>query len=182
MLQYLKDFEKNVLMDVACRMAAAAQTAPKASGQDKIVTAVVTGEEKERIVTRMHELAAAYEEAFIERDACLLQDCYLAVLIGVRGIPFGLDNCAMCGFPNCAAMAKAGANCALNITDLGIAIGSAVSIAADNRIDNRVMYSIGKALNQLDIFPEDVRVCYGIPLSISSKSVFFDREPGAVLR
>ena len=46
MLQYLKDFEKNVLMDVACRMAAAAQTAPKASGQDKIVTAVVTDEEK----------------------------------------------------------------------------------------------------------------------------------------
>ena len=88
----------------------------------------------------------------------------------------------MCGFENCAAMMKAGANCAFNVTDLGIAVGSAVSVAANHHIDNRVMYSIGRAAIRAGVFKKDVRVCYGIPLSVSSKSIFFDREPGAVLR
>ena len=78
-------------------------------------------------------------------------------------------------------MKKAGANCAFNITDLGIAVGSAVSVAADHRIDNRVMYSAGRGAVRMGIFPEDVRVCCGIPLYTGSKSIFFDRGPGSVL-
>ena len=34
--------------------------------------------------------------------------------------------------------------CAFSVTDLGIAVGSAVSLAADNRMDNRVLFSAGK--------------------------------------
>ena len=79
-------------------------------------------------------------------------------------------------------MKKAGTNCVFNVTDLGIAVGSAVSIAADNRIDNRVMYSAGKGALKAGMLPPDVRIAYGIPLSISSKSIYFDRNPGAVLR
>ena len=103
------------------------------------------------------------------------------VLIGVRSEPFGMDHCGMCGFKNCGEMAKAGANCAFNITDLGIAIGSAVSVAADNRIDNRVLYSAGQAALRMNCFPSDVRVCFGIPLSTTSKSIFFDRDPNHVM-
>lgn len=68
------------------------------------------------------------------------------------------------------------------MTDLGIAVGSAVSVAADNRIDNRVMYSAGKGALKAGMLPPDVKIAYGIPLSISSKSIYYDRNPGAVLR
>lgn len=78
-------------------------------------------------------------------------------------------------------MKKNGANCAFNITDLGIAVGSAAAVAGDNRIDNRVFYSAGKGALRMGCFSKEVRVCYGIPLSTSSKSIFFDRDPGAVL-
>jgi glycerol-3-phosphate dehydrogenase subunit C len=46
-------------------------------------------------------------------------------------------------------MTKARARCAFNSHDLGIAVGSAVSIAADFHADNRVMYSLGKAAVEL---------------------------------
>ena len=88
----------------------------------------------------------------------------------------------MCGFENCGEMKKVGTNCVFNLTDLGIAIGSAVSVAADHRIDNRVMYSAGKGAIKIGCLSEDVKICYGIPLGAESKSIYFDRNPGAVLR
>lgn len=181
MIEYSDDIKEDVIYDVAKKMVAAAVTAPKASGKDKVVAAIVCGKEKDNIVKKMKSLCKEYDEPFIGRDAICLETHEYAVLIGIRSTPFGLNNCSMCGFKSCAEMTKADGNCALNITDLGIAIGSAVSIAADNRIDNRVMYSIGKAVSQMEVFPSDVRVCYGIPLSVSSKSPFFDRGYGAVL-
>jgi uncharacterized ferredoxin-like protein len=59
--------------------------------------------------------------------------------------------------------------------DLGIALGSAVSIAADDRIDNRIMYSIGKAVAEMN-YAEDSVVWHGIPISLSGKNIFFDRK------
>ena len=182
MIHYREEIYPEVLRDVAEKMVAAAITAPKASGQDKVLAAIVTGEEKDRIADKMMQLGVEYDEEFIRRDSVQLAGCEVAVLLGVKGVPFGLPNCSFCGFKNCGYLASAGGQCAINLIDLGIAVGSAVSVAADHRIDNRVMYSIGKAVSQMDIFPEDVHVCFGIPLSISSKSIFFDRDPGAILR
>ena len=54
-------------------------------------------------------------------------------------------------------------------------MGSAVSIAADNRIDNRVLYSGGKIAVEAGFFEKGVCLAYAIPLSISTKSIFFDR-------
>jgi len=51
-----------------------------------------------------------------------------------------------------------------------------VSVAADLRVDNRVMYSVGKAALNIGILGEDVKIAYGIPLSISGKNPFFDRR------
>ena len=96
--------------------------------------------------------------------------------------PFGLANCSMCGFENCGEMKKAGTNCVFNVTDLGIAVGSAVSIAADHRIDNRVMYSVGKGALKIGCLSPNVKIIWGIPLGAESKSIYFDRGPGAVLR
>lgn len=182
MIKTMEAAERDAALHVADLMAAAARTAPKGSGKDKVITMILTGEEKAALVEEMHKAAAEYKEDFIERDAFNVENSHCIVLIGVTAEPFGLTNCAMCGFENCAKMKKAGANCAFNITDLGIAIGSAVSVAADHRIDNRVMYSAGRGAVRMGLFPEDVRVCYGIPLYTGSKSIYFDRGPGAVLR
>ena len=110
-----------------------------------------------------------------------MNSSHCVVLIGVKNIPLGLTTCGFCGYTNCAASVKAGSLCAFNTTDLGIAIGSAVSIAADNRIDNRVMFSLGKAALSLGLFEENIPIAYGIALSTSSKSIFFDRDSASVL-
>ena len=130
----------------------------------------------------MRELGEKYKEDFIVRDAGNVENSICVVLIGCKDEPFGLGNCGMCGFENCAAMKKAGTNCVFNVTDLGIAIGSAVSVAADNRVDNRVMYSAGRGALELGFLPQNVRIIYGIPLNATNKSIYYDRAPGSVLR
>ncbi len=181
MIKTMENAERDAAIRVADSMAAAARTAPKGSGKDKIVTAILTGEDKDRLSEIMQKDAEEYNLPFFSRDANNIKEAHCVVLIGAVSEPFGLSSCGMCGFKNCAEMKKNNANCAFNITDLGIAVGSAVSIAADNRIDNRVMYSAGKSSLKMGIFPDDVRVCYGIPLWTGAKSIFFDRNPGAVL-
>jgi uncharacterized ferredoxin-like protein len=65
--------------------------------------------------------------------------------------------------------------CVFAISDLGIAVGSAVSIAADHRADNRIMYSAAMSAIQLGFFSPEIKMAYAIPLSASGKSPFFDR-------
>lgn len=182
MIKTMEAAERDAALRTADLMAAAARTAPKGSGKDKVVTLILTGEDKDALAAEMRKAAEEYGEDFILRDAGNIDGSHCVVLIGVTSVPFGLNNCSMCGFKNCGEMTKAGANCAFNITDLGIAVGSAVSVAADHRIDNRVMYSAGRGAVRMGLFPEDVRVCYGIPLYTGAKSIYFDRAPGAVLR
>ena len=181
MLKTMKECETDAVLRTADLMVAAAKTAPKGSGKDTVIAMVVTGKEKDDLACEMRKAADEYNEEFIRRDAGNVDNSICVVLIGAIGKPFGLNNCSMCGFANCGEMVKAGANCAFNITDLGIAVGSAVSVAADHRIDNRVMYSAGRGAVRMGLFPDDVRVCYGIPLYTGEKSIYFDRGAGAVL-
>ena len=60
------------------------------------------------------------------------------------------------------------------LIDLGIALGSAVKIASDLNIDNRIFYSAGLAAIQTGIMKADE--VQGIPLSIKGKNIFFDRN------
>jgi len=97
------------------------------------------------------------------------------VLVGAKYETRGLnERCQLCGFGNCAACKAAGATCVFAPMDLGIALGSAVALAADNRIDNRIMFTIGKAAASLGLLG-DYKLIMGIPLSVSGKSPFFDR-------
>ena len=45
------------------------------------------------------------------------------------------------------------------------------------RVDNRVMFSVGRAARSLGLLGASVTLVLGIPLSISGKSPFFDRKP-----
>lgn len=58
--------------------------------------------------------------------------------------------------------------------DLGIAVGSAVAMAADMRLDTRVMFSAGMGAMRLDMLP-GCRSVLAIAVSATSKNPFFDR-------
>ena len=107
------------------------------------------------------------------------------LLIGVTGEPKRLEqplDCGACGYESCSLLAKArkktrdftGPNCIFQAMDLGIALGSAVKIASELNIDNRMMYSIGVAAKDMGLLDADVII--GIPLAVTGKSPFFDRR------
>ena len=106
MLKTMEAAERDAALRTADLMAAAARTAPKGSGKDKVITVILTGEEKAELVQKMHEVAAEYQEEFIERDALNVENSHCVVLIGVTSAPFGLNNCGMCGFKNCGEMKR----------------------------------------------------------------------------
>jgi len=168
---------KPTVIEVAKKMLIAARTAPKARGQDYLVLKIAEQNEIELISKKMREMAGSSGNAFFTRDAdnILLADCI--VLLGTKIKSRGLAGCGHCGFENCAEKDKfPNTPCTFDTGDLGIAIGSAVSVAMDNRIDNRVMFSIGHVVMALGLMGSDVKIVYGIPLSASSKNPFFDRK------
>ena len=65
----------------------------------------------------------------------------------------------------------------LTIVAMGTSLPeTAVSVAASHHVDNRIMFSAGKAALNLNLFDDNqVKIAYGIPLSVSGKSPFFDR-------
>lgn len=154
----------------------AARTAPKGKGKDLLKTFIVTGEEKSHISDKMRDIALREGLKFFARDAENVDNVSVLVLLGTRESPLRLPNCGYCGFKDCDYLLAAGGMCAFNSCDLGIALGSAVSRAADLRIDNRILFSAGKAAVELGMLGHDTRVAYAIPLSVTGKSPFFDRK------
>lgn len=175
MLYDEKTCELSAVLGTANRMCAAARTAPKARGIDYVATLVVTGDEKAALADEMDRLGAILNSATFVRDAKNVRDCQAVVLIGTRYAQRGLD-CGYCGFATCAACKAAGATCVFDPLDQGIALGSAVAIAADDRVDNRVFYSAGRAALTLKLMDPEVKEIMAVPLSVSRKSIFFDRK------
>ena len=177
MIYYSEDLERDAVMETARRMCAAARTAPKAKGIDRIETLVLTGADKDRIADELERLSEPLQYKFFLRDAGNVRAAQALVLIGTREGARGLNaGCRHCHFEDCADCADKGGVCVYDPMDLGIAIGSAVAAAADNRVDNRVLFSAGRAAMSLGLMGEDVRMVMGIPLSVRGKNPFFDRK------
>jgi uncharacterized ferredoxin-like protein len=168
--------ERAALLETARLMAAAARTAPKARGRDNLETFVLTASDLEPVLEEMRALAKKHDRAGMARDAENLKRAGAVVFIGTKIDRIGLGAaCQYCGFADCAANEAANGVCVYNPGDLGIAVGSAVSKAADRRVDTRVMYSAGKAALSLGLFSAGVKIALAIPLSVSGKNPFFDR-------
>ncbi|WMI80742.1 ferredoxin domain-containing protein [Anaerotignum sp. MB30-C6] len=160
---------------VASLMIAAAKTAPKACGVDSMETFIIDGADKDALASAMRKIGEETRQPFYIRDADNLDLSACVVLFGAQDTYRGLPHCGYCGAGNCFGANKSGAHCAFAVGDLGIAMGSAVSVAAAHHIDNRVMFSAGKAALTLGLFSEKVFLAYAIPLSVSEKSPFYDR-------
>lgn len=165
---------EDAVIDIAKKIAIAARTAPKAKGVDNIEIAILTGNDIEKLAVAMCSIAEKEGRKSFIRDADNCRKSQAVMLFGTRMESLGI-NCSFCGFPTCAAKDEhPEIPCFFNANDLGIAIGSAVSIASENRIDNRVMYTVGYTAKQMNILP-NCNVILGLPLSVSGKSPFFDR-------
>ncbi|MCL2331940.1 MAG: DUF2148 domain-containing protein [Actinomycetia bacterium] len=172
-----KQAEKQAVLSAASALCAAARTAPKACGIDHLDTAIVTGEDKARLAEEMRRIGESQGEGgrIFVRDAGCVDASGAVVLVGAKYLTRGLgERCQLCGFESCAACQLAEATCIYAPMDLGIALGSAVALATDLRVDNRIMFTIGKAAAALRLLGEHTLVM-GIPLSVSGKSPFFDR-------
>lgn len=171
------ELEKAAAHQVAALMAAAARTAPKTRGIDNIETIAIDDEPTRRkLIARMHEIATKENRPSVGRDAGNIENASAIVVIGVESNTAGLD-CGFCGQPSCEALEEADGVCAFNSIDLGIATASAAEVAGRFHIDNRVMFSIGRACLDLNLFGPKVKQALGIPLSVTGKNPFFDRKP-----
>ncbi len=180
--------EKEAVHQMALEILAAARTAPKAKGFDNIVTYLLEGEEVEKVAAAMENLAGKLG-AFLIRDAENLRNSDAVIMIGLKeSRPLGL-NCGTCGFETCAEFKSqektkeapfTGPICSVKSVDLGIALGSAAAKAKDMCLDNRIMYSAGAAACKTGMI--DAECAYAIPLSMSGKSIYFDRAEMAAAK
>ena len=171
-------------------MAAAARTAPKAGGKDFLEIVVVTvDEELKRIAAAMREYAPrSTNEAFWLRDASNIENSQALLLVGLaEPVTAGYD-CGACGAPTCAEFAKSravvakemgysGPHCVMRMIDIGVALASAAKAASLLSVDNRVQQRVGAAARALGIIKGEVVL--GIPVSITGKSIYFDRQAPA---
>jgi uncharacterized ferredoxin-like protein len=161
------------VIEAAGQMMTAARTAPKGKGMDIIEIARIEGKDIQILSKKTQQMGEQNGLKFFLRDAenILLAD--VVIIIGTRLETHGL-NCGHCGFPTCGDKPKT-VPCALNSIDVGIAIGSACATAADLRLDTRVMFSVGLAAQELN-WLNGCKTVFAIPVSVSSKSPFFDRK------
>jgi uncharacterized ferredoxin-like protein len=179
--------ESEVVKSVAGLMALSARTAPKAVGLDSIKIEIVSGKVQERLAKQMIKQGTELKIDFFRINGEQVKMSDATLLIGVEGhIPLGV-NCGGCGHSSCAEMIKAlrtqktktamypGPNCVMKITDLGIAVGSAVKTASIHNVDNRIMFSAGVIALQMYML-KGCSIAYGIPLKASGKNIFWDMK------
>ncbi|MEM1619335.1 MAG: DUF2148 domain-containing protein [Fervidicoccaceae archaeon] len=153
------------ILAAARLMVVSAITAPKARGVDNVRARILERpEEIEMLAKAMEEMAAELGE-FYARDAISVRRSAAVVIVGCKIVDFGLKS--MEGL-------RVGLNEALSLVNLGIALGSAVRAAAELGVDNRIMLTAGNAALRLGLIDADFAL--GVPLSATSKSVFFDRR------
>ena len=175
-VKFQQEIESKGIMEIANIISVAIRTAPKSKGIDNIATAVITDSDILKIREQMKSYGEIQDIPFFIRDYKCTENISAIILVGVKKNPLGLPDCGYCGFKNCKECTDNGANCFFNIVDLGIAVSSAVNAASTFKVDTRIMYSIGRAAKDLKVLPEKFNIVLGIPLSVTSKSPFFDRE------
>lgn len=165
------------LIHTAKQMLIAARTAPKARGVDNLEMALLESQSIEMVSQRLKDIGLENENPTFLRDCENILQASVMIIIGTKIKTMGLKLCGHCGFKNCEEKEKyPNVPCTFNTGDLGIAIGSAVSVAMDHRVDNRIMHSVGHAVVDLGLLGKDIKIAYGIPLSATSKNPFFDRK------
>ncbi len=166
---------------VAQLMAMAATTAPKTKGENFVQVKILSGEPVQQLAQAMLSFGAETGKKNFDRDGQNVAQSAAVVLIGLKDATTAGLDCGACGFSLCDELKGQppvdvefrGPVCAYRLLDMGIALGSAVKIASLLNVDNRIMYRIGAAARRSGIVDWDFVM--GIPLSVTGKSIYFDR-------
>lgn len=186
-----EEVERNAIRVAAGMMAVSARTAPKAAGIDRIRTLILDEDD-------LQLLASAMEEKFkckavplqgFPNNAEQVRQSSAVILIGVTGEPKRMHppvNCGACGNKTCEEFVKSGRRegedfrgplCIWQSIDLGVALGSAVKMASELNVDNRIMYTIGAAARKLKLMDADLII--GISLVSIGKNPYTFYQPPA---
>ena len=166
---------------VAELMAISATTAPKSKGENFVKTRVLKGRILKELADAMLAFGQRTGKKDFDRDSKNVAQSEAVLLLGLKKASvLGLD-CAACGFADCKTLQKqekesgefSGPTCAFRLLDMGIALGSAVKTASMLNVDNRIMDRIGAVAREMGIVDWDFLM--GIPLSVTGKSIYFDR-------
>ncbi|MFN3308622.1 MAG: ferredoxin domain-containing protein [Anaerolineales bacterium] len=166
---------------VAQMMEIAAITAPKTKGENYVQVKILLGEDVRTLGEKMIAFGEEHHRTNFDRDGRNVMNSQAVVLIGIKDAkPAGL-NCSACGYATCTELEEAipveeefkGPICAYRLLDMGIALGSAVKTASLFNVDNRIMYRIGTVARANGLVDWDFVM--GVPLSVSGKSIYFDR-------
>ena len=169
------DFRVETVERLAEEIALSARTAPKAKGIDLLEIIVIKHQEIKALSQAMLEIGEREKRMVFTRDGQSILQAAAIIVLGTKAQRIGLRYCGFCGYKDCDDNKDHDGLCAFNPGDLGIAVGSVVSQAADRRLDNRVLYSVGRTAMDLGLVSKDVVAALGIPLAVSGKNPFFDR-------
>ncbi len=169
----------DIMNTIAELMAVSARTAPKAAGKDYVEIKILKGDDIDKLADDMVQFGEDSGKVNFDRDGENVRDSDSVILLSLDNpAKLGL-NCGACGHDECVDLETvdgpefAGGLCAWRVLDLGIALGSAVKTASLLNADNRIMYRIGVVARQQGLI--DGELVVGIPISVSGKSIYFDR-------
>ena len=178
---------KQTIETVINLMAASAMTAPKAGGKDCLeIVALTDSEDLQKVADEMRKYAHnSSKENYWHRDAVNTENAQGLLLIGLAGPVTAGYDCGGCGYRTCKEFEEArelkdfemgytGPHCIMRMMDIGVALASAAKQASLFNVDNRVQQRVGAAARALGYI--DCEVAMGIPVSISGKSIFYDRK------
>lgn len=186
-----EEIERGAIKVAAGMMAVSARTAPKAAGIDRIQTLILDGDDLQLLASAMEEKfkSKAVPLQGFPNNAGQVRQSSVVILIGATGEPKRMSppvNCGACGCKTCEEFVKSGRRegedfkgplCIWQTMDLGVALGSAVKMASELNVDNRIMYTVGAAARKLKLMDADLII--GISLVSMGKNPYtFYQPPG----
>jgi uncharacterized ferredoxin-like protein len=185
--EYLQDH----LVDVAKNIVMAIKKAPQITGKTQVESEILWGEDILPIIEVLEPVAKAAR--YVKWDYQTIKGCYdkgeppVIIAIGGKANRSNLGwDCGACGHATCKefnAYAKdmggggqlGGPSCNWKILDYAIACDWACASAWQYKIDNRIMGSVGFALQALEYLPNsDVKL--GLAIGPARDLVYYSRE------
>ncbi len=186
-----KQFCQDHVLELAKNIALAVHKAPQITGKTEVDAEIIWGEDLEPIIEVMGPVAQLMR--YVQWDYETIKNCYekgenpVIVAIGAKTARSNLMwDCGACGFNTCKEFNKyakenrgggqlGGPSCNWKTLDFSIACDWACASAWQYRIDNRIMGSLGFALNALGFMPHmDAKL--GLALGPPRDMVYYSRE------
>jgi len=178
-------------LEIAKNIVLAIHKAPQITGKTQLEAEIIWGDDLEPIIEVLGPIGKAMR--YVQWDYQTLKGCHekgespIIIAIGGKTNRSNLAwDCGACGFATCKEFNKyskdqggggqlGGPCCNWKVLDYAIACDWACASAWQYRVDNRIMGSVGFALNALNYLPNsDVKL--GLAMGPPRDMVYYSRE------